>query len=294
LTKTQLRIKENNTIHISSLLVNNASIESIITNIIQDPNTFIDSNKQIWIAGKKKGSGGFSTVYECKNNQNVVIKYVKKYTNDESQIYTQLGTSQLVPMMYGCGVKNDWDFIVLSKYKWDLHSILSSKFPNRETILRIIVDIIKSLEYIHKRGYIHCDIKLKNIFVDYKYNAVLGDFGLSKPIKQTTNPANRGGTLVYMSTDIHDKKYPTKRSDLESLGWNLIRLFGGSLSWEKSKSISEISICKILAKNNIDNFLLNCKFNNSDISQLKTYLTLVWKLDYNQDPDYSILQKTFE
>lgn len=294
LTKTLLQMKENNTIQLSSYLVNKDNIENIITNILQDTNTFIDSNKQLWISGKKKGSGGFSTVFECKNNPNVVIKYVKKYTNDESLIYKHLGTSHLVPTMLGYGVKNEWDFIVLTKYKWDLHSFITSKFPDRSIILHIIRNVIKSCEYIHNRGYIHCDIKLKNIFVDWQYNAVLGDFGLSKPIKQTTKPTSRGGTLVYMSTDIHDKRYPTKRSDLESLGWILVELFGGSLPWKRNSSISEISVCKILAKKNIDSFLNDCNFNNSDIDQLQTFLSVVWNLDYHQEPDYNLLMKIFE
>lgn len=294
LTKTRLKIKENNNVQLSTHLLVNENVENIIMSILQDPNSFVDANKQLWIAGKRKGSGGFSTVYDCKNYPNGVIKYVKKYTNDESRIYMDLGTSPLVPEMLGYGTKNGWEFIVLSKYKWDLQSFLSHRFPDRKTVLNIIVNVLQSLQYIHTKGYIHCDIKLKNIFVDANNTAVLGDFGLSKPIIQSEKPTSRGGTLIYMSTDIHDRKYPTRRSDLESFGWMLIELFGGVLPWRKNSNISEIGTCKILAKSNIDNFMKSCQFNNDDTNSLRLYLSIVWNIEYNEEPDYEKLTKTFE
>ncbi|SCA63755.1 hypothetical protein SCG7086_BD_00010 [Chlamydiales bacterium SCGC AG-110-P3] len=41
-----------------------------------------------------------------------------------------------------------------------------------------IADLALTLEYCHSKGVVHCDIKLKNTFVDKDNNMVLGDFGL--------------------------------------------------------------------------------------------------------------------
>lgn len=48
--------------------------------------------------------------------------------------------------------------------------------------------IIEGLEYIHSKGVVHRDIKLGNLFLNYKMEVKIGDFGLSTRLK---NPKER-------------------------------------------------------------------------------------------------------
>ena len=64
-------------------------------------------------------------------------------------------------------------------------SLLSwlKKQPNRRgnefDVKKIILQIIKALEYCHSKEIAHRDIKLENILIDEKLNAKLIDFGFS-------------------------------------------------------------------------------------------------------------------
>lgn len=47
--------------------------------------------------------------------------------------------------------------------------------------------LTSALAFIHSTGYLHCDIKPDNVFVDSLHNVVLGDFASSRPILASSN-----------------------------------------------------------------------------------------------------------
>jgi serine/threonine protein kinase len=61
------------------------------------------------------------------------------------------------------------DFIHSKKIKIDI-----------DRILDIIIDVAQAMVYLHKKGYLHCDLKSSNILVDKSWNIKLADFGLSR------------------------------------------------------------------------------------------------------------------
>jgi polo-like kinase 1 len=43
--------------------------------------------------------------------------------------------------------------------------------------------LISGLDYLHNEGVVHRDIKLGNIFLNYRMEIKIGDFGLSTRVK---------------------------------------------------------------------------------------------------------------
>ena len=50
--------------------------------------------------------------------------------------------------------------------------------------LRILRDVASGMEYLHRRGVVHGDLRAVNILIDDKCGACVSDFGLSKIIEE--------------------------------------------------------------------------------------------------------------
>jgi serine/threonine protein kinase len=74
---------------------------------------------------------------------------------------------------------------------------------------RIIVDALKGLEFGHRNGYVHRDLKPGNILLhesDGRLGALIGDFGLAKSYVETassglTVTGEFGGTVQFMARE---------------------------------------------------------------------------------------------
>lgn len=92
--------------------------------------------------------------------------------------------------------------------------------------------LLQTLEGIHARGLVHCDIKLGNVLVGTRdASPYLIDFGLSHPLGSAY--FNSGaGTLEFNSIRAGFPGERTAADDLESLGWMLCRCVVGKLPWQ--------------------------------------------------------------
>ncbi|HRF96419.1 MAG TPA: protein kinase, partial [Aggregatilineales bacterium] len=67
-------------------------------------------------------------------------------------------------------------------------------------VLRIIRDIAEALDYSHKNGVIHRDVKPSNIMVTGDGHAVLTDFGLALSAQEGTL-GNTFGSVHYIAPE---------------------------------------------------------------------------------------------
>lgn len=84
---------------------------------------------------------------------------------------------------------------------------------------RIMIDVLKGLQYIHKQGIIHRDLKPDNLFVSGKV-VKLGDLGTAKAIGEKTRQLSTQGimTPVYSSPEQLNFEPLDQRSDIYTCG----------------------------------------------------------------------------
>jgi eukaryotic-like serine/threonine-protein kinase len=104
-------------------------------------------------------------------------------------------------------------------------------------VVRIIEQTLAALDFAHRKGFVHRDIKEQNILVDGSfpdYLAKLTDFGLSKSYKQTgmsgvTMVGDVAGTIAYMPPEqVRDFKEVRPPSDIYAIGMTAYSLLTGA------------------------------------------------------------------
>lgn len=94
---------------------------------------------------------------------------------------------------------------------------------------RIMVDVLRGLEYAHSRNIIHRDIKPANILVGNSDEGVLSDFGLAFQHITTMDltSVKQYQYLLHLAPEVRAFKDYTKLSDIYACGMTLYRLVNG-------------------------------------------------------------------
>lgn len=73
-------------------------------------------------------------------------------------------------------------------------------------LTRLLLVQIDVLEYMHDKGYAHCDVKGANLLLDTQDQVYLVDFGLASRLSTDFKPDPKrahDGTIEYTSRDAH-------------------------------------------------------------------------------------------
>ena len=104
-------------------------------------------------------------------------------------------------------------------------------------MVAIISQTLSALDFAHKQGFVHRDIKEQNILVEGNFpncTAKLTDFGLSKSFKETgmsgvTMVGDVAGTIAYMPPEqVRDFKEVKPPSDIYAVGMTAYSLLTGA------------------------------------------------------------------
>jgi serine/threonine protein kinase len=196
---------------------------------------------------KKLGQGGMADVYlgiQEKLQRNVAIKvmipllfrdeqFSRRFIK-EAQTAAQLNHPNIITI-HDVGETGDSYYIVMEYLEESLSERLKQRgfFPPRQA-LEVVKMIAGALDYAHKKGFIHRDIKPDNIMFRADGTVVLVDFGIARAMDSTTHLTRTGmsiGTPHYMSPEQCKGEKIDGRSDIYSLGVQFFEIITGKVPY---------------------------------------------------------------
>ncbi|EKE42906.1 casein kinase 1, putative [Entamoeba nuttalli P19] len=216
---------------------------------------FVVANK--YKLEKKLGSGSFGDVYlgtdvELHNEVAIKLELLKckhPQLKDEFELYQKLigdkkEEHEGISGIYYYGQEGDFNVLVmdcLGPSLEDLFNYCGRRF-SLKTVLMLLNQMLKRLQFVHSKGYIHRDIKPDNFIMgngEQSHVCYLIDFGLSqrylnqnKEHISYSEDKSLTGTARYASLNNHLGIEQSRRDDMESLAYSVIYLLRGSLPWQ--------------------------------------------------------------
>ena len=123
-----------------------------------------------------------------------------------------------------------WDILIKMEYLTSLSNYVyrqKGRLAKRD-IIKLGVDICKSLEYCQRYNIIHRDIKADNIFISDDGEFKLGDFGIARVIERKDQTLSKKGTSAYMAPEVYKGQTYTSAVDIYSLGMVMYRLMNNN------------------------------------------------------------------
>ena len=235
-----------------------------------------------YIIGKTLGKGAYAIVklvtdkktkidYAMKiyKKNEIKDKVRKKCVNNEIEILKKIEHKNIIKLIEVIDLK-DYILIIqelfigisLGQYHkkyWNTEDLTKKK----EKVFKIILtQIFSAMDYLHKNGIAHLDIKMDNILINDKLEIKIIDFGFA--IYDPKNRLNKffGGTPNYMSPEIILKRpYVSLLSDIWSLGVLVFKLFCNEYPF---KGLSEKDLYNSIKKGK---FRIKC-FVNYDVKKI--------------------------
>ena len=193
---------------------------------------------------RELGQGGMSVVflaYDTRLGRQVAIKVLRRDMrvrigdarfNAEIRLTAGLRHPNIVPL-FESGESEGWTFFVMPYIDGESLTERLSKVGAHSVAdsIRIVTDVAAALDYAHRAGVVHRDVKPSNIMLAERH-ALLVDFGIARASYRTTRgftqPGFTVGTPAYMSPEQYGGgEVIEPASDIYSLGGVLYELLTG-------------------------------------------------------------------
>jgi serine/threonine-protein kinase len=197
-----------------------------------------------WHVEREIGRGGMATVYlarDVKHDRHVALKALRSDLSfsigverflREVQIMARLAHPHILPLI-DSGAANGVLYLVTPYIAGEsLRQRLRREGRlSVDHALTTTREVAAALDYAHRHGVIHRDVKPENILLQ-DGQALVADFGIAHAISAASDPARstgtRAGTPSYMSPEQATGDDIDPRSDVYSLGATLYEMLTGS------------------------------------------------------------------
>ncbi|HEX4671794.1 MAG TPA: protein kinase [Solirubrobacteraceae bacterium] len=205
------------------------------------------------------GVGGMSTVhlaFDQRLERNVAIKLLAEHLADDATFVSRfrreaLSAARLVhPNIvqvfdFGFDERQHQHFIVMEHVPGQSCAELLRDEGHIEVrrAVEYLSQSCKGLEYAHRNGVIHRDVKPGNLLVSDSGVVKLADFGIARATDQSsiTQVGSVLGTAAYLAPEQARGEEAGPRSDIYSLGVVAYQLLSGRLPYE-AVSLSELTL----------------------------------------------------
>src|ERR1700760_1412608 len=213
--------------------------------------------------GGRLGSGGMSNVYKATDRileRTVAVKILAEHLSDDERFVARFKREALavaklihpnIVQVYDTGVDEGRHYIVMEYVAGRSGAqILQRHGPvPPTTAAEIGIQACAGLDYAHRRGIIHRDVKPGNLMVvggpvgGGEMIVKLTDFGIARAIEQTriTQVGSVVGTAAYLSPEQVRGEEATPATDVYALGFVLYQFLTGRLPYEGS-SLAELAV----------------------------------------------------
>ena len=275
------------------------------------------SNKIIF--GKYKiikniGKGAYSKVFLTKNiiNQDLFALKIQnkshKFGSLESEAFYLFRLKNIgIPKIFSYGHLGQYYILVEELLGKTLEELFKEN-KNKPNIIRLKdmlmagIQIINIIKYIHSKNILHLDIKPHNFLVGNPNNFIIYiiDFGLAKNYRSSRTGKHSqfsknnyfNGNICFSSVNTMKGYEPSRRDDLESIGYMLIYLYTQHLPWDSilTKNKNEL-IKKIFEIKSLIPIKMLCENTPKEMNE---YMKYAKSLKFEEEPDYNYLIKIFE
>jgi eukaryotic-like serine/threonine-protein kinase len=213
--------------------------------------------------GERLGTGGMSTVYKATDRileRTVAVKVLAEHLSDDERFVARFRREALavaklihpnIVQVYDTGVDDGRHYIVMEYVEGRSGAqILQRSGPvDPEMAAEIGIQACAGLDYAHRRGIIHRDVKPGNLMVvggpvgGGEMTVKLTDFGIARAIEQTriTQVGSVVGTAAYLAPEQVRGDEATPATDVYALGVVLYQFLTGRLPYEGS-SLAELAV----------------------------------------------------
>ena len=213
--------------------------------------------------GERLGSGGMSNVYRATDRileRTVAVKVLAEHLSDDERFVARFRREALavaklihpnIVQVYDTGVDEGRHYIVMEYVEGRSGAqILQKQGPlDGEETAEIGIQACAGLDYAHRRGIIHRDVKPGNLMIvggpvgGGEMTVKLTDFGIARAIEQTriTQVGSVVGTAAYLAPEQVRGEEATPATDVYALGVVLYQFLTGRLPYEGS-TLAELAV----------------------------------------------------
>ncbi|KAM7151555.1 serine/threonine-protein kinase VRK3 [Macrochelys suwanniensis] len=287
-----------------------------------------DQNSKQWKLGKFLNQSECGLMYEaqsasgaCPQKQRYSLKLdAKDGRIYNEQIFLQRAAKKItvdkwkrmhsvpllgIPNCVGFGLHaSNYRFLVFPELGRTLQSILDdcTNLLMEKPVFQIAIRVLDSLEYIHGNEYVHGDITAENIYVnpDDLAEVTLAGYcfafrycpGGKHVAQREGSRTPHEGTIEFISLDGHRGAGPSRRSDLQSLGYCMVKWLCGFLPWtDELADVHKVMEQKERYKTDVVGLLRLCFGRKPTPDALHSYLQQAMALAFEEEPDYEALRK---